>query len=305
MYQDETPGQDIYPIPVYNSILNWAYLDGEQSFFHKSNIENSVFPSAVIRRPKEFTSNDEASEFKEELNSKTGASNGGRLLVLSGNGMDDVPEFEQIQANSNDKLFEGTAKELKENICFAHKINPSIMGIKVAGSLGNAEELTTSYAIFEKNVVMPDRTTMSEIFNDLLDITGLNQTVTINNFQIVGEVMIELPEDIKKLNKTIEALNPVIQAKILENMTQNEIRNLASLKPIITKETNADGTQVEVKAENETNDALKGLSAQENMDMMRIIRDHGKGKLNDVLAIARLTSYGLSNDQAKEILGIE
>ena len=88
VYQDETPGQDIYPIPSYNSILNWAYLDGEQSFFHKCNIQNSVFPSAVIRRPKEFSSIDEIQKFKEEISSKTGAQNGGKLLVLTGNGYD-------------------------------------------------------------------------------------------------------------------------------------------------------------------------------------------------------------------------
>ncbi len=267
VYQDETPGQDVYPIPGYNSILNWANLDGDIAYFHKSNIQNAVFPSAVIRRPKEFGSIDEVTQFKEEISSKTGAGNGGRLLVLTGSGFDDVPEFTPVSTNSNDKLFEGTNKDLKDNIAIAHNINPSIMGIKVSGTLGNAQELEMSYAIFEKNVIMSLRETMEEIFNDLIDIAKIPNSVTINDYQII--------------EKTITG------------------------DATMSKETGAENTKtLNPKDEASVNDALKGLTAAENMDMMRIIRDHGKGKLPDALAITRLKSYGMTENEAKEILGL-
>ena len=191
VYQDETPGQDIYPIPRYNSILNWAYLDGEQAFFHKSNIQNSVFPSLAIKSPKKFETTEEIEQFKAGIKDKTGAKNAGRVLVLTGNGMDDVPDVVPISANNNDKLFDTTSKELKDNIAFAHMINPSIMGVKVAGSLGNAEELKMSYSIFEKNVIMPLREVMLEIFNDLVDIANVQNTIEINDFQIIDSVIQE------------------------------------------------------------------------------------------------------------------
>jgi hypothetical protein len=189
VFQDETPGQDIYPISQLNSILNWAFLDGEQAFFQKSNIQNAVFPSAVIRRPKEFSSADEIRMFKEEIGSKTGAQNGGKLIVLTGNGMDQTPEYIPVTANNNDKLFETTSKELKNNICFAFGINPSIMGIKVEGSLGNAQELEMSYTIFEKNIIMPLRAIMNEILNDLVDIAKIPNSIEINNYQIVEGII--------------------------------------------------------------------------------------------------------------------
>ena len=197
VYQDETPGQDVYPIPTYNSILNWAYLDSEQSYFHKSNIQNSVFPSAVIRRPKEFGSIDEINKFKQEIHTKTGAGNGGRVLVLTGNGFDDTPEFQQVSPNGNDALFTATAKELKDQICFAHSINPSIVGIKVAGSLGNSEELRMSYAIFQKNVVMPLRKTLTDVFNELVDICGVKNTIVLNEYQIIEDQIVETTDTTK------------------------------------------------------------------------------------------------------------
>jgi hypothetical protein len=189
VYQDETPGQDVYPIPQYNSILNWAYLDGESAFFHKANIQNSVFPSLVIRRPKEFQSVAEVDKFKKEISGKTGASSAGKVLVLTGNGMDQVPTLDVVSANSNDKVFEGTAKELKESIAISMGINPSIMGVKTAGQLGATTEIKDSYAICEKNVVKPIRETMTEILNELVEICKIKNNIIINEYQIVDGIV--------------------------------------------------------------------------------------------------------------------
>jgi hypothetical protein len=194
LYQDNSPGQDTYAIPAYNSVLNWAYLDADYSFFHKSNLQNGIFPSVAIRRPKEFSSIDEIDAFKREIGNKTGPANGGRVLVLTGNGFDDTPEIVQINPNSNDKAFEWTSKELKENIAIGFKINPAIMGIKVSGQLGASTEIQDSYTIFEKNVVMCERDTMDEILNDLIDIAGIKNTIVINDYQIIGGAITDTTE---------------------------------------------------------------------------------------------------------------
>jgi hypothetical protein len=47
---------------------------------------------------------------------------------------------------------------------------------------------------------------------------------------------------------------------------------------------------------------LRGLTAKENMDMMRIIRDYGKGKLAEPLARTRLAAYGIDSETINEIL---
>lgn len=194
VYEDNTPGQDIYPIPGYTSALNWAFLDGEISYFHKNNLQNSVFPSIVIRRPKDFSSIDEIEEFKTSIAGQKGASNAGKVLVLTGNGKDDVPEFQSVSPNANDKLFEVVATQVRENIAMAHGINPSIIGIKTEGSLGNSQELKTAYTIYEKNIVMPLRETMDDILNELVEIGGVKSNITIRDFQIVDNEIVESAE---------------------------------------------------------------------------------------------------------------
>jgi hypothetical protein len=50
------------------------------------------------------------------------------------------------------------------------------------------------------------------------------------------------------------------------------------------------------------NDNLKGLSAKENADIYRILRDFGRGKLNESIALARLMGYGFDRNTANNIL---
>ena len=189
-FYDSSPGVNSYPLPSYNSALNWVQLDAEQAYFHKNNIQNAIFPSLAIRRPKEFQSIAEIEQFKREIADKTGAANAGKVIVLTGNGMDDVPEIVNIPTNDNSGIFDSTSKELKENISIAHKINPAIMGIKTGGQLGATTEIQDSYTIFEKNVVQPDRMIIEEILNELIHIAGIHDSITINNYQIIeGQII--------------------------------------------------------------------------------------------------------------------
>lgn len=193
IYQEETVGQDVYPFPTYISVMNDIYLDGEIAFLQKSNIQNSIWPSLAVRVPHTFKSQDEVDAFKKGLGDKTGAEEAGRIMVVVGNGMDDTPEIVPISSNANDKLFNDTIDGIMNKVCIAHNINPSIMGIKVAGSLGNAQELQMSYSIFEKNVIMPLRDEISEIMDELFDIAGIKNTIHIRDFRIIDSQVAEVP----------------------------------------------------------------------------------------------------------------
>jgi len=166
--------------------------------------------------------------------------------VLSGDGFENTPEVVTYSANQNDKLFLQTSKNIQDNICFAHLINPSIMGIKVAGSLGNAQELEMSYNIWEKNVVMPIRDIMEEIGNSLLQIAGIEGTVSINGYKIIGDQVLEEDSTVSQTAEILSAMSPLLANKILENLTINEIREMAGLQPV------DDGDVVASKSETDT-----------------------------------------------------
>jgi hypothetical protein len=106
------------------------------------------------------------------------------------------------------------------------------MGVRTTGSLGGGADIKQAYVIFEKNVVMELRACVQHIFNELLTISKIPAEFTINNFQIINESIVELEAESSKVNDAINSLSPLVANKVLETMTINEVRALASLPPI-------------------------------------------------------------------------
>jgi hypothetical protein len=233
VYEVETLGQDWYPLPKYTSALNFAFLSGDLSFFAKSNIQNSIFPSFAIMFPKRPQSEEEKNVLRNTINKLKGAENAGKTAAFFANSPDQLPKIESIPTNSNDKLFQEASGLNTEQICFAHTIDPILMGVRTTGSLGSGSDIKQAYVIFEKNVVMPLREQVQDIFNEILHIAKLGfADFKINNFQIINESIVEIEGDASKTSDALNSLSPLVATKVLEQMTTNEVRALASLPPI-------------------------------------------------------------------------
>jgi len=232
VYEVECLGQEWYPLPKYTSALNFAHLSGELSYFAKSNIQNSVFPSFAMMFPKRPQSEEEKNVLRNTIDKMKGAANAGKAVAFFANSQDQLPKIESIPTNQNDKLFQEASGLNTEQICFAHSIAPILMGVRTTGSLGSGSDIKQAYVIFEKNVVMPLREQVVDIFNDILRIAKINADFTINNFQIINETIVEIEGDASKTSDALNSLSPLVATKVLEQMTTNEVRALASLPPI-------------------------------------------------------------------------
>ena len=232
VYEVECLGQEWYPLPKYSSALNFAYLSGELSYFAKSNIQNSVFPSFAMMFPKRPQSEEEKNVLRSTIDKMKGAANAGKAVAFFANSADQLPKIESLPTNSNDKMFQEASGLNTEQICFAHTIDPILMGVRTTGSLGSGSDIKQAYVIFEKNVVMPLREQMSDIFNEILKIARINADFTINNFQIINETIVEVEGDASKTQDALNAMSPLVATKVLDTMTPNEVRALASLPPI-------------------------------------------------------------------------
>jgi len=231
-YEVKSVGQDYYSLPTYTSALNFAFLSGELSYFAKSNIQNSVFPSFAMMFPKRPQSEEEKHMIKETIDRLKGAANAGKAVAFFANSADQLPKIESLPTNGNDKLFHEASALNTEQICFAHTIDPILMGIRTTGALGSGSDIKQAYVIFEKNVVMELRQQVTTIFNELLTIARIPAEFTINNFHIINETIVELEGDSSKTNDALNTLSPLVATKVLETMTINEIRALASLAPV-------------------------------------------------------------------------
>jgi len=234
VYEIMTLGQEWYSLPQYTSALNFAFLSGELSYFAKSNIQNSVCPSFAMMFPKRPQSEEEKHMIKNTIDRLKGAANAGKAVAFFANSADQLPKIEALPTNNNDKLFHEASALNTEQICFSHTIDPILMGVRTTGSLGGGADIKQAYVVFEKNVVMPLRDQVEEIVNELLALAKIPGKYMLNNFQIINETIVEIDDNVSKISDIINSVNPVLAAKIIESMTQNELRELINLQPIET-----------------------------------------------------------------------
>lgn len=231
-YEGQSVGQDFYPLPQYTSALNFAFLSGELSYLQKSNIQNSIFPSFAMMFPKKPQGPEEMQLIKDTVNKLKGAENAGKAVAFFANNKESLPELVNVPTNSNDELFKGVSELNTEQICFAHTIDPILLGVRTTGSLGSGSDIKQAYVIFEKNTIIPLRETVADVFNQLLKVVGINTHIEITNYQIVNETITAVEDEGKAVINALNAMNPTLAAKVLETMTPNEIRAMAALPPL-------------------------------------------------------------------------
>lgn len=231
-YEQKSVGQDYYPLPQYTSALNFAFLSGELSYLQKSNIQNSIFPSFAMMFPKKPQGQEEMQLIKDTVNKLKGAENAGKAVAFFANNKESLPDLVNVPTNSNDELFKGVSELNTEQICFAHTIDPILLGVRTSGSLGSGSDIKQAYVIFEKNTVIPLRETITDVINGLLKAVGINAHIEITNYQIVNETITAVEDEGSQVTNALNAMSPLVATKVLESMTINEIRAMAALAPV-------------------------------------------------------------------------
>ena len=184
-----SPGQDVYPLPTYMSANNWIYLDGESANLQKKNIQRSIFGQLVIRRPKDFKTEKEWLDFKRGVESKEGEVLA--AMVLTGEGMENVPEVQSFPVNSNDKAFTNLYSRIDDKISQAHSINKILMGIQDSGKLGSGSDILASAPIWYSNVIVPFKETIEDIVNELMSMNDIDGTFTLNENKLYDEELLK------------------------------------------------------------------------------------------------------------------
>jgi len=173
---------DYYPLSSWTAAANWAYMDWQISFLHKSNIEQSVNPSMIIKFYKKPGTPELRRKVMQEMEeSMAGKSGYAKLWAFFSDGKENSPDIMPAPVNNLDKQFVVTATEIQRNICYSHSINPLILGIKTPGSLGNGTELGESYMIFNNCIIKPTQKQIENVINNLFLHSGLNINFRLNN----------------------------------------------------------------------------------------------------------------------------
>lgn len=177
-FQVKSPGMLLYALPTYLSAYNWIVLDSEMGVYHKSNILNSINPSVLVEIFKKPANEEEKQAIITALNkSYAGARAAGRAMIVFNNDVATKTNVTQMQANQLDKTFLNLTDTIVRQILTGHQINPVLLGVKTAGSLGDSGEIESAYNLFSEGVIKPAQEDLESIINLFISINGLTNKI--------------------------------------------------------------------------------------------------------------------------------
>ena len=224
-----TPGLDYYSLPTYFPAINWIKLSYEISTFHLKCAQNSYLPNLIVSVPNMY---DEVirEKMSAEIKARSGTDNAGETVVLYGDSPEKMPKFDVIDPMVSDKKFSTTMTQMNENIYIAHGANSNIAGVAVAGKLGSSAEIKEAYAMYQSTRISTLQNKVEDAFTLFGKINGCTGELKLKQYSPYPQV-IDDSESTRIVN-AINSLPPMVATKVLEAMSQDEIRNLIGLKTV-------------------------------------------------------------------------
>ncbi len=203
LYQDKYKGQiyfygaprppyKFYPVPKYWSAEHWIHVDGQIQTFHKENLSNGFFQSALLnvigdpdepsRDPKdqtEYLDTDGVTKLQrstrtegERFNAQmaqtfSGVKKAGSVLVSWSLNQDQFAKLSAFPVNSNFDVMSGTYTDAIKGICIATEVDPIFL-LAVGNGLANAgDSKKASIEIMQANAADP-QSILENYYNNIL-----------------------------------------------------------------------------------------------------------------------------------------
>ncbi len=253
------PESEIYPLPEYIAAVRHMEIDTHIAQFHRSNVLSGWSAgSMVVLKRGEPTEGDKR-EIKGKLKgAATGSENGGEVLVYFAEEGEQTPEVIPLRSNDLDKQYLPLGDTIQQKIFTAHNItNGMLFGIKTPGQLGGRKELLDSFELLDQTYIEPNQQAILQGFERMLQLSGIqvqelkfkkSNPITRDIIElydkglvekakaqeVLGLDIVEAPKESEAegLQKALGSLSPLLATKVLEKLTDEEVRSLGGLGPI-------------------------------------------------------------------------
>lgn len=259
-FKSYRPSLDTYPLPDYVGAMGYIELDYQIMNYWYNAVKYGFAASHMITFFNGSPAPEEQKKVEDAILSKFTTTDGRKLILnFAENKETGGSEVQKLEHEDLDKQFQILNKTVEQEIYAGHRVNnPELFGImKNSGLSAGRTDIAVDNELFQSVYVAPVQAIISKALQPLTELLKLKPIVFkplvlvgidfVNNTQAWGlltddEKRIEIGKDpIMKDKKSIEAENvsnsinsisPLVANKVLESMTDNEIRALAGLKPI-------------------------------------------------------------------------
>lgn len=303
MVRGYRPATRFYNLPSYIGCLDAIEAYSELGNHILNNVKQGFSPNLNISFNNGQPTDEEREVVYRTINSLyTG--NGPKFILSFNNSKENATTFDPINTDNMSEVYAGIKEKCQNDIVVGHGLtSPILAGIAMPGQLGGVSgEIERASEAFFNYVISPAQIQIEEVMQELLEINGFNLKVWIKDSQPISyqyddSTLLAIMTVDELRNKIgLPALSESDRVNLGINLTQPKTANVVT--------SGAESSTTEGMSAPVTNDALRGLTPQENADMYRVVRDFSKGKLNEHLALARIMAYGIDEEMAKKILGI-
>lgn len=330
-FNEYRPGCDWYPMPGYIACNNYIEVDIEISKFHLSNIKNGMTPSKMIQfytgEPEESKKKSIEKKFKDKF---SGSENAGKFVLVFNSNKEKTVDVSDLSGTENDKMFDVLNKTVEQHIITGHEVvSPMLFGIKTDGQLGGNNELRTAYQTFINTYGKPKQDDLEKIVNYFGGLMGKGFDYSLSQLDPVGVVVSDdmikevlQPDEIRelaglqkvdkpensigsKILAQLSSVSPLVANKVLESLSEDEIRSMVNLSPKIPGSVNADGTVVAsptIQPVQQERSANLNISMQTLNRIMSVAAKFNSGKLTYEQAMVFIRGFGLTDEEAAVFL---
>lgn len=284
--KDYRPGQNTYGLPIYLPALNYIQSDVEVSKHVLGNAVTGFSASKLITLPNGEPSDDEKRKVTRAFENTYSGSDGKKFILSFVQNADRKAIVDDLGASDLTKEdFSRVDTMIQQNIFAGHEItSPSLFGIAEPGKLGTRTEMRDSYEIFKNTYVNNRQLAIESVFNMLLTYFGGGEELKIVPVEPIGYEFSE--------------------ATLVSVMTKEEIREKMGLPKL--EDVNPEAQAVGQTGEALVNENVKNLTGRQHQQLLRIIRQFGKGQITKEVAMTLLkTSLGLGDSEISTLLSID
>jgi hypothetical protein len=311
-FKEYRAGVNTYSLPDYRGAISYIELDISIGEYHLNTINNGMFSSKLINLNGGKVSQEEEDRIEKQFQNKfSGSKNAGKFMLAFNDSKENEPSIIDLSGTELDKHFDLLNLTVQQEIFSGHKItSPMLFGIKTEGQLGGRSELRDAYQLFQNTYVNAKQRALEETinylykFNDVTAKLELKPTEPIS-FEFSEAIIVanmtqdEIREKLslpaiekvesdssKEIINALNSLNPTILAKVMENLSKDEIRSLIGFK-----------VASDVSVPNQELDVVTGLELGLS-DHLHLTCSHTQ-KDADILAL--FEGKGFSRDRFKVI----
>lgn len=323
-YGKTKPLYRFYPVPDYWSAKKWIYVDGKIQEFHAENLDNGFFSSVILQMigdPAKKSKNPAymrreiqpdgttkliddktvGEEFDDMMGKNfSGSKKAGAAMVFWANNKDSSAKVEPFPNTVNAEMFGALQDLTTKNITIATRVPAILANISEGASLnGKGNEMQNAIELMQSNT-QEERNRLEAFYNDVL----------IPNLAIEGQKL-KTGMEVGIVNyqpvTTEVKLDPQFWAVLNDKEKRQFMRDNFSeieLEDEKDPQTAANGEDLP-EGETNLNPIFVTLTGRQQQQFLRILRQYGNGKLNLAAATIQLQSFGMTDDQITEVLGLD